>query len=156
MKKVKVLLIIVLMGVGVYFMADQSGLVTYFNDMVNERDGWVQTGPVTYSRQKYVEENYIAYSILNDPQFKGEFQMFRGPLKKHVLDRMDHKLDHVYRYKTDEKTPEGIEEDLKYICRHMYGNTVILNMEGVSLSVESESFSLFNPSGIINSKEKEG
>ena len=142
MKKLQVICGILVMAVFVYCVADLSGLVDYFNDAVNERNGWVEVTPNGYARTKVVSHYYWDISIMNDPKFK-TFSLYvaNDTLKKEALDRMAHIEDLTVQFKTGESESQ-FGERLKFMAKYKGANTVIVNGTRMTQSIKTESFAL--------------
>ena len=137
MKKLRALTLLVLMGLVVFFVCDQVGIVDYFNDVVNERNGWVKSSNGEYVKHITSVEWTYHYSILKDPKAKKDFQVYVGTMKKSAVDRMTHIIDDTVIME-DGESYDDLKDRLKLNCHYMNGNTVIINGESMSASVKTK------------------
>ena len=87
MKKNQIILFIILIILVSYVCLEKSGLIQYFNTMINQEEGWAKTNN-GYSRA-YIKTTYIInIALLKDPE-KNKFNMYQGAMKKTALDRME-------------------------------------------------------------------
>jgi len=129
--------IIVLILTVVYVLADHSGLIESFDNIIHERDGWVQVDPGTYTKTELVHMTKCDYSILKDPE-ANNLQIFRGAVKKVALERMKYLQDGVIV-----EPQQNIEAELRKICKLEGGNTVIINIEKTWQQTHTQSLSMF-------------
>lgn len=87
MKKFQVILFIILIILVSYISMEKSGLIDYFNTMINQEEGWTKTNN-GYIRTR-IETTYIVnVALLKDPE-KNSFNIYQGAMKKTALDRME-------------------------------------------------------------------
>ena len=141
MKKLRVVLYMAAMFAFLYCVLDLSGVTDYFDDMINERNGWVSVDEGGgYARTKLETKHYWYISILNDPEVS-EFNLYMPPVKREAVDRMTHIMEVTVEMKHDE-TNDDFYDRIKLMAQHKNGNVVIVNQTGMYQSITSETWGL--------------
>lgn len=143
MKGLRPLSIIILMLLVAWIAADLSGLDDYFNDMINERNGW-KKGPIGYSRVTIVNTYWTKAAILKDPN-SNKLSLYQGAIKKKALDRMEFlKLVIVEIKETDANLNYASMtiDKLKEEAKKNGANVVAIHSQGIIKSARSESFAM--------------
>jgi hypothetical protein len=86
MKQFQAILFIILIILVSYIGMEKSGLINYFNTMINQEEGWTKTNN-GYIRTRIETTYIISTSLLKDPE-KNSFNIYQGAMKKTALDRM--------------------------------------------------------------------
>jgi hypothetical protein len=140
MKKAIPFLIILLFASTAYGAVKSSGLIEYFDDVINEKNGWEQIGYTTYIKTEIVITHFIHYSVLRDPQYKSKgVRVMDGAIKKSALDRMTHVDSSVIEVTNN---LEGLYDDLKVIGKSMGCNTVIIDLKTHTILPHTNAWSL--------------
>ena len=138
MSRFKKLLIAMMFILIVAFALNESGFISDFNNMINERDGWkkhsTSTG-ISYSRSKIILEYVYHYSILNDPE-SSEFRIMSGAIKKAALDRMIHMKDGVMKV----ENKNDFQRKVKKIAGK--SNTVLINSQSYISYIKTSAFGI--------------
>lgn len=141
-QKFRSLLLIALILLVGYLLADMSGIIGYANDVINERNGWVKAGGGYHKIITKYEWTYN-YSILLDPQDQSkDFKMLKGAILKEAVDRMEYITSDVIVMEQG-MDQDDLKDDLKLIAHYMGGNTVIIDAEFLRGYTETKSWSIF-------------
>jgi len=134
MSKLRGLSIVILILLVSYVLADKSGFINYFDDMVHQRNGWVETNN-GYSRTSVERIHRISVTLLKDPESK-TFNLYEGAMKKAAVDRMEL----VTTLNLDVTDTDSIKSVILSEAQKLKCNTAIINGKITHHRTTSESF----------------